>query len=179
MKHPRLVRTGAVVGVCALAGAGAGIAGSAAAPSTTKAPTTRNGTFRPGGPGPRGMRGMREAVHSVSVVPNQAGTGFDTVTTDSGAFQSVSGQDLTITEGTKTATYKTVTLTIPSNATIRRNDATATLADLRSGDHVRVTQSAQGVTVDAVDAAHLAQHGPGDHPGGPGGPGGPPPAGGY
>jgi len=54
------------------------------------------------------------------VVPNRAGNGFDTITEDQGAFQSLSGDQLTITEGTKTLTYKTVTLTIPSNAIVYR-----------------------------------------------------------
>jgi hypothetical protein len=86
-------------------------------------------------------------------VPNEKG-GFDTVTMDRGSFSSLSGHQLTITEGTKTATYKTVTLTIPSNATIRRNGEAAKLSDLKSGDTVMVMQSPKGTAVVANDAQH-------------------------
>jgi hypothetical protein len=86
-------------------------------------------------------------------VPNQKG-GFDTITIDRGSFSSLSGDQLTITEGTKTATYKTVTLTIPSSATVRRNGDAAHLSDLKSGDTVLIAQSPKGTVVDAHDAQH-------------------------
>jgi hypothetical protein len=92
-------------------------------------------------------------VHSDAVVPNEKG-GFDTVTMDQGSFSSLSGDQLTITEGTKSATYKTVTLTIPAGATVRRNDAHASLSDLKSGDTVIVLQGPEGTAVDANDAQH-------------------------
>jgi hypothetical protein len=87
------------------------------------------------------------------VVPNKNG-GFDTMTMDRGRFSSLSGDQLTITEGTKTATYKTVTLTIPSGATVRRNGDAARLSDIKSGDTVMVLQSPQGTVVTAHDAQH-------------------------
>jgi len=86
-------------------------------------------------------------------VPNEKG-GFDTVTMDRGSFSSLSGDQLTITEGTKTATYKTVTLTIPSSATVRRNGEAAKLSDLKSGDTVMVVQSPKATVVSANDAQH-------------------------
>jgi hypothetical protein len=86
-------------------------------------------------------------------VPNDKG-GFDTVTMDRGSFSSLSGEKLTITEGTKTATYKTVTLTIPSGASVTRNGEAAKLSDLKSGDTVMVAQSPQGTDVAAHDAQH-------------------------
>jgi hypothetical protein len=92
-------------------------------------------------------------VHSDAVVPNQKG-GFDTITMDRGTFSSLSGAKLTITEGTKTATYKTVTLTIPSGATIRRNGQQAQLSDLKSGDMVLVVQGPKRTLVAANDAQH-------------------------
>jgi hypothetical protein len=92
-------------------------------------------------------------VHSDTVVPNDKG-GFDTVTMDRGSFSSLSGNQLTITEGTKTATYKTVTLTIPSGATVRRNGEAAKLSDLKSGDTVMVMQSPKATVVAANDAQH-------------------------
>jgi hypothetical protein len=86
-------------------------------------------------------------------VPNQSG-GFDTITMDRGSFSSLSGSQLTISEGTKSATYKTATLPIPSGATIRRNDAQAQLSDLKAGDEVLVIQGPKGTSVMAHDAQH-------------------------
>jgi hypothetical protein len=92
-------------------------------------------------------------VHADAVVPNEKG-GFDTVTMDRGSFSSLSGDQLTITEGTKSATYKTATLTIPSNATVRRNGEDAKLSDLKAGDEVLVVQSPSRTLVVAHDAQH-------------------------
>jgi hypothetical protein len=172
MRRNTVMRAGATLGVCALLGAGAGIAGSAAAPSTSKKATAAKRGIRPPGPG-------GPAVHSESVVLNRAGTAFVNVTFDRGTVKSVSGDQLTITESERNVTYKDVTITIPSNATIKRNGATATLADLKVGDRAHVIQSPEGVTVIANDAAHersMRRGRRGPPPGGPP-PGGPPPFG--
>jgi hypothetical protein len=150
MRLSRFRRAGAVAAVCALVGAAAGIAGSAAAPSGHKT----NNSDAPGEPHAGMIRMGGPPIHAELVVPNSAGNGFDTVTMDTGAFKSLSGDQLTITEGTKTATYKVVTLTIPSNATVYRNDAKAQLSDLKDGDTVHVKQGAGGTTVFANDAQH-------------------------
>ena len=92
-------------------------------------------------------------VHSEMVVPNKAGDGFETITQDSGKVDSVSGDQLSITEGTKQATYKTVTLDIPSDAKVIRNGKSAQLSDLQQGDYVHVSQSPQGGFVFAADAS--------------------------
>ena len=178
MKRPRLIKAAAVAGLCALAGALAGIAGSAAAPShNAKARasqtadrqgfvTASGGGFQisvaPGGPIPRdGLRGLPGMpglpVHSETIVPNAAGDGFDTITSDRGSFKTLSGDQLTITEGTKKATYKTVTLTIPAGATVVRNDAKAQLTDIKPGDEVMVNTGPPGTTVMAADAQHQKQ----------------------
>jgi hypothetical protein len=160
---PRPIKTGAIAGLCALGGAVAGIAGSAAAPSSHKpvARASQSDVPRAGfaiavAGGKPGAPGALPAppVHSELVVPNQAGNGFDTITSDRGSFQSLAGDQLTITEGTKTAAYKTLTLTIPSDATVYRNDAQAKLTDLQSGDEVMVTKAPSGTTVSAADAQH-------------------------
>jgi hypothetical protein len=107
----------------------------------------------------------------VSVVPNKQGTGFDTVTEDSGNVQSVSSQQLTLNEGTKSLTYKTVTLTIPAGATVQRDGKSAQLSELQSGDHVTVFENSDGTsTVNAFDSSFKPTGRPG--PGG-----GPPPGG--
>jgi hypothetical protein len=167
MKRSTMVRMGAVGVVCAIAGGAAGIAGSSASSSSTSKPAPDGAVIGAGGPmlppgGPMlgfklGLDAAGPPVHSDSVVPNQKGS-FDTITMDRGTFSSLSGDQLTITEGTKTATYKTVTLTIPANATVRRNDETAHLSDIKSGDTVMVAQSPQGTFVDARDAQHAEMH---------------------
>ena len=63
---------------------------------------------------------------------------FVTVTLDRGFVQSVSGNDLTIREGTANLTYRTVTLTIPRGATVRNDRHAAQLSSLQSGEHVLV-----------------------------------------
>jgi hypothetical protein len=64
--------------------------------------------------------------------------GFVTVSFDRGRVDSVNGQQLTLTEGTAKASYKTVTLTIPSTARVRDNRQAATLSDLKAGQRVIV-----------------------------------------
>jgi hypothetical protein len=154
MQMPRMVVIGAV---CAVVGAAAGIAGSVASSSHGHPAGRHHGPLvglpfhgGPFGGGP---------VHVQAVVPNRAGTGFQTVTIDSGAFKALSGDQLTITEGTKSVTYKTVTLTIPSAATIRRNGASANLSGLKPGDRVHVLQLPGGTFVMAADAQHQARPG--------------------
>jgi type II secretory pathway pseudopilin PulG len=191
-----------VIAVCAVVGAIAGIAGSAAAPSKSKSSAqsqkkankqTRRalkhafrGGMRPGGPGPGFFLGG--PVHAEAVVPNKDGTGFVTVTEDSGVLSSVDGTTLHIKEGTDKATYKDdAAVDVGSDAKVLRNHATAKLSDLKSGDHVHViTGGPQGNIVVAEDDATIAQDkkdhdkwgghhrfGPGGPPpGGPGAPGG-------
>jgi hypothetical protein len=163
LKQPKSMRIVGVAALCVALGAAGGIASSGAATSKAKkAGSSRSG--RPAGP-PGGP-----AVHEDAVVLNKAGTAFITATEDSGTVVSVSGDQLTIKEGTKSVTYKTPTLTIPSGATVKRNGSTAQLSDLKAGDHVHVMQSSDGTTVFSGDASFRPAGGPGH---------GPPPGGGY
>jgi hypothetical protein len=181
MKDKRLRYTLMAV-VCVAIGAMAGIASGSAAgthqkahasASKTPAPGTNGQGPGPGGPGMGGPGMGGPPIHSVSVVPNKEGTGFDTLTIDSGTVQSVSGQQLSITEGTKSLTYKTVTLTIPAAASIQRDGKTAQLSELQSGDHVTVSENSDGTTmIFAADSSFK----PSGNPGGPGMGGPPPPA---
>ena len=66
--------------------------------------------------------------------------GFVTVSFDRGFVESVKGAALTLREGTKKATYKTVTLTIPSGAQVRNNGRRSSLSALTPGEHVGVLQ---------------------------------------
>jgi hypothetical protein len=181
MNRTRIKQTTAAIAACATVAAVVGIATGAAAPSKNSsngnaaAPSFEYGTaigpppgggiataraikgkgphvmFRgpAGGPSPLGG----PPVHSEMVVPNKAGDGFITVTSDDGKVNSVSGSQLTITEGTEKATYKTVTLDIPSDATVVRDGDKAQLSDLQAGDQVHVSQSPDGSFVFATDKA--------------------------
>ena len=182
MRRIKLPQLGVVIVVCALVGAIAGIAGSAAAPSKSKKSSSktsksalRHQGFR-GGPGPHGG----PAVHAEAVVPNKAGDGFITVTSDAGTVKSVSGNDITIDESVGKVHYKDVTVTIPDGATVYRNHAKASLSDIKAYDEIRVIASSEQTIVIAESAAFRAQErkqfrgrGPWDHHRGPGGPGAP------
>jgi hypothetical protein len=141
------LRTLLLAGGCTAAGAlGAGAIG-----------TSAHGTRHHGGE----HFGLLRAVHADVVVPRSDDT-FATVTFDRGAVESVSGRDLTIREGTKDATYKTVTLTIPDDAKIVIRNVgdrhrfrhrhfgggdSAQLSDLKAGDKVAVWQSSRKTVV--------------------------------
>jgi hypothetical protein len=173
-----------VATACALIGAAGGIAtGGAASKATgsgtsaTPSASTGSTSDRPG-PGGPGWHGG-PPVHSESVELNKAGTAFITVTRDQGIVTAVSGSDITLKEGTKTVTYKTVTVTVASGATVERNDKTAALTDIQTGDNVSIIQSSDGSDVRAYSSDYTPAfpHGGPGHHGGPGGPGfgGPPP----
>jgi hypothetical protein len=187
------VRLILVASLGVLIGAAAGIGGAMASSgaTTNKSPTTS--TARSPWPGaPPGLsqrmsqaagrlsqlRGQVQAlgiagapVHMEMVVPKTGG-GFENVTVDHGTVNSVSGNTLVINESYNGQSYKTVTLTIPSNATVDRNLSSASLSDLKAGDHVAVISSDTGTHVSAFDSQHAPTfHGPGmgkgSMPGGP------------
>jgi hypothetical protein len=162
MTHSRLLKTAGTAGACAAVGVIAGIAGSAAAPanSSSRPPGIPSGTVTTRLLAPPGVAFFKlgaggPAVHAVQIVPNRTGDGFDTVTQDAGIVKAVSGDRLTITEGTDKATYATPTLTVVATATVERNFKNAKLADIQVGDHVDVTATAGGSTnVFAIDSQH-------------------------
>ncbi len=111
---------------------GASTSGGAGAGAAVSASATQ-----PAGPARITLR--RPAARTVAgdlTVETKAG--FVAVTFERGFVRSVSGQQLTLSEGTRKATYKTVTVTIPTTARVLDNGSTATLAKLTSGQHVLV-----------------------------------------
>lgn len=141
--NTRILRTIMIAAVCGVVGAGAGIAGAGAHEGHGKARHHAghfDRGFHLGGP-----------VHAELVVPDRQG-GFQTVTLDRGTVKTVSGDQLTIAEGTKKATYKDVTLTIPATAKIRRNGDTAQLSDLQPGDLVAIVTTGDKTLVKAKAA---------------------------
>jgi hypothetical protein len=176
MNRSRIKQTAAAIAACASVAAVVGIATGAAAPSSNNSDSNGNASGPPveygtaiGPPPPVAFAAVARGksrvpfgdpgafggppVHSEMVVPNKAGDGFITVTGDDGKVNSVSGSQLTITEGTEKATYKTVTLDIPSDATVVRDGDKAQLSDLQAGDQVHVSQSPDGSFVFATDSA--------------------------
>lgn len=149
MTKRNLIRTSAVGLTCAAVGAGAGVIGSASGASSASGPARAHSarhTHSAGG----GLRALRRAVHVDAVVPGTGGT-FKTVTYDRGVLQSVSANQLTLREGTKQATYRSITLTIPGGATVRLDRAPAQLSQLRAGDRVRVLAGPKRTLVTASD----------------------------
>jgi hypothetical protein len=138
-KHLKFVTVAAAC--VAIGAAGGAIATAGAAGTGTGATTTSSSTTakpaRVRGAGARALE--RRAVHADVVVAT--GSGFATVTVDRGFVQSVSGQQLTIREGTKKATYKTVTVAIPPSAKVRDNRRASTLSALTAGQRVSVVQA--------------------------------------
>jgi hypothetical protein len=170
MKGPQLKRMTIVIAVCALIGALAGIAGSAAAPSKSskKSPTDaqkrqalKRGLFFRAGPGPGpGMKGMLGGpIHSETIVPNQDGTDFLTITSDSGTLLSVDGNTVHLKQGTDKKVYKDdAAIDVGDDPTVIRNHEKAKLSDLKEGDHVHViVGTPKGNIVFAEDDAFLAQ----------------------
>ena len=170
MNRTRIMQTAAAAAACAVVAAAIGITTTAAAPSEdengngngangTKAapfpgpPPIGGGiAIRHGRPGEEGLSVIGgPPVHSEMVVPTRNGEDFQTVTQDSGTVDSVSGDELTITEGTEEATYKTVTLEIPEDAKVLRNGEEVELGDLKQGDRVHVSQSPDDSFVFATD----------------------------
>jgi hypothetical protein len=158
MKRKRLI--GSVAAACAAAALTAGIAegsGTTTQSSAATQPSTTNGAAMPGHDGgPPGGRGPGGgAVHSVDVVLNKAKTAYITQTTDEGTVESVdsSGGSITLVEGTKAVTYKTVTVAVPSGATVTLDGKSSTLSALVAGDRVSVSSSSDGTDVIAMDSS--------------------------
>ena len=130
------------VAVCCVAlGVGiSAITSAGAATSTTSSSGTAGHPAAKGiGARARGLRRFSHAVQGSAVVHTK--NGFATVTFARGTVDAVNGNQLTIAEGTRTATYKTVTLTIPANAVVRDDRSKATLSSVKAGQRVIVVQA--------------------------------------
>jgi hypothetical protein len=148
-RHLKLLSIGAA---CAAAGAGASAIATAGAAGTSSTNSSTSSTPAGHPAVARAARRsiLRRAVQGDAVVATK--NGFASVTLNRGFVQSVSGQQLTIREGTKKATYKTVTLTIPSGAKVRDNGKSGSLSELTSGQRVGVVKGPNQTWVIARDA---------------------------
>ena len=159
MSKSLLLKVAAVGGACTAIGAGAGILGTSAASTTSR--SSSNQTQKAHHRHIRGLLGR--AVHADAIVGTKGGQ-FVQVTLDRGAgnargaaLTAVSGQQLTIAEGTRKHTYKTMTLTVPSGAVVRDNRQAAQLSDLKAGQMVVVVQGPKKTRVLAHDRRAAAQ----------------------
>jgi hypothetical protein len=124
-----------VATTCAVLGAGASVIASAGAATSSSSHPAAHRISRIGA-----LR--RFAAHSVQGdVVVHSKQGFVTVSFERGKVDSVNGQQLIMTEATRQASYKTVTLTIPANAVVRDDRQKATLSDLKAGQRVIVIQA--------------------------------------
>jgi hypothetical protein len=134
-RHWRLLS----VAVCCIA-LGAGVSAIATAGAATSSANGSTQAAKTGKAGKaariRGLRRLARAVQGSAVVATK--DGFATVTFQRGKVDSVSGQQLTITEGTPTAAYKTVTVTIPADAVVRDDRRNAALSEVKPGQRVIV-----------------------------------------
>lgn len=134
-------RTLALAAACTMTGAGGALATDAI---TSSAHMGHRHSLRAFHPGPGLFIGR--AVHAEAVVATR--DGFKDLTYDRGTVKSVSGRQLTVTEGTKDATYKDVELTIPGDAKIRvPGKPDATLADVTAGMRAVVATRANKTVV--------------------------------
>jgi hypothetical protein len=140
-KHSKLL---VVAGSCAALGAGASAIASAGAATSNSGSTAKTGRNHTGQVR-AGRRLAARAVQGNLIVATK--TGFVPVTFERGTVRSVSGQQLTLAEGTKKATYKTVTLTIPTNARVRDNRQKSTLAAVTDGQRATVVQTPKATFV--------------------------------
>jgi hypothetical protein len=132
LRHSRLLL---VAVCCAALGAGASAIATAGASTGTSSEHPAAAHAKRGGL----RRLARRAVHGSAVIHTKQG--FVTVTFDRGTVDTVNGQQLTLTEGTAKASYKTVTLTIPTNARVRDDRQKATLSAVKPGQRVIVVQA--------------------------------------
>jgi hypothetical protein len=135
-KHAKLL----ITAVCCLAvGAGASAIATAGASTSSHAGAGRAQAALAGARAGALRRLARRTVHANLVVATR--TGFANATLDRGKVDSVSGRQLTMTEGTKASSYKTVSMTIPSGARIRDNRQLAAMSAIKPGQRVIVLQA--------------------------------------
>src|SRR6202012_1154049 len=147
-RHSRLLLVAvccvaAGAGISAIATAGAATSGSSPRPTAGAATSAssphaaaKHAKARKGG-----LRLLARAVQGSAVV--RTAHGFATATFARGKVDAVSGQRLTIIEGTRKAAYKTVTVTVPADAVVRDDRQKATLSAVKAGQRVLVLTAPQ------------------------------------
>lgn len=137
-RHWRLL---SVAVACLALGAGASaIASAGADPAKPSASSDQHGAAQIHRVGHRG-RLLRRAVAGEIVVRTK--DGFGTVSLERGTIDEISGSRLTIAEGTRRASYRSVTVTIPADARIRDDGIRTGLSSVKAGERVLVITAPQ------------------------------------
>ena len=146
---PRFMRAGSLL----LSGAALGAAGgyAARASGTGLSPAQAPATAAKKGKLSSQAR-LRRAVELTAVVPDGHGS-FTTISIERGTIAAISGDQLTLNEGNRRFTYKTVTVTLPSSATVRLSRKPSSLSALAAGDRVEVLQGPKRTAVIARPAS--------------------------
>lgn len=87
----------------------------------------------------RRRRLLVRAVEGHGVVWTRSG--WKTVSFERGSVDSVSGRQLTLTEGTPKHSYQQVTVTVPDSARVRNDRKPAALSSLQRGERVIVVKA--------------------------------------
>jgi hypothetical protein len=90
------------------------------------------------------------AIHAEFVVPARDDT-FKTITMDRGVITGVNGSTVSLREGTRDATYKTVDVTLGDDAVVWVNGQQASVGDLKADQKARITQLPKRTLVVAFD----------------------------
>ncbi len=130
MKRSRL-KLGAVALTCVALGVGAGAIANGAA--STSAPAAK----APAAHARLRLQAIIRRTAQANLIVHTK-QGFVNVTIARGTVQSVSGNQLTLAEGTRKATYKTVTYTLPATVRVRDNRQRSTLSAVKPGQRALV-----------------------------------------
>jgi hypothetical protein len=95
---------------------------------------------------------LRRAVQGDVVV--RTASGFGTVSFQRGTVESISGTQLTLTEGTRKASYRSVTVTLPAQAVVRDDGKQASLSSVTPGQRVVVIHAPRRTFVLAHTPVH-------------------------
>lgn len=144
---PRVMKTGAVLLSGVALGGAVGFAASASGASTGHVKAHKEQPEHRARAASKSSRArLLHAVSLTAVVPDGRGH-FSTLSIDRGTLTSVSGDQLTLKEGRRRFTYKTVTISLPSDATIRLSRQPSSLSALAAGDRVEVVQGPKRTSV--------------------------------
>jgi hypothetical protein len=147
-KAAALLLSGAAVGAAGGLAVSASGAGQKPATKTLEQAATGKGKAR----GKSRLARLERAVSLTAVVPARGGR-FTSVSIERGTLVRVTTQQLTLREGTRRASYETVTLAVGPNATVRLSRRPSTLGALSPGDRVAVVQGPRKTLIAARPAA--------------------------
>jgi hypothetical protein len=141
--------------LCAAGGAGAGAIASATASTGHSSTTTTHAEHGKAHQHARVRELRRIARHSVSgdvVVDTKQG--FQTISFERGTVDSVSGDQITLTEGGPKAAQRQATVTVPATVHVRDNGRQASMSSVSAGQRVIVLTLPKRTVVVARTPGH-------------------------